>query len=111
MTPEKKTRGQTLREFYEAIGDKSAVWINDNTGQIIDSLEVESPIPELQSTSARYAITTAQQRRIDQQPRSIDLVGRTPDRQHMVTTEAPTNPAPRLPDHRPVLLLGKRGGP
>jgi hypothetical protein len=46
MRPETKNRAhqKKLREFYEATGDKAAVWINDATGQVVDSLPVESRI-------------------------------------------------------------------
>jgi len=113
MTQEKKNRDhqKNLREFYEATGDNAAVWINDTTGQIVDALPIESPIRELQPVSPRYPTSASQQRKVEQRPRSIDLVGRAPNQQHAVTADIRTNPTRLLPEPRPTLLLGKRGGP
>jgi hypothetical protein len=120
MTPEKKDRDhqKTLREFYEAKGDKSAVWINDETGQIVDSLPVESRIRPgsggcqlCHEDLAVSEVDAPRQQKVEQRHRSVDLVGRAPDQQHAVTADIRTKPIPMLPDRRPVLLLGKRGGP
>jgi len=105
-----RDRQKKLREFYETTGDKAAVWINDTTGQIVDILPVESPIHELQPVPPRFPISASQQRKIEQRPRSIDLVGRTPNQQHTVTADISTNPTQLLPEPRRTLLLGKPGG-
>jgi hypothetical protein len=111
MTPEMQGRHhqKTLREFYEATGDKSAVWINDETGQIVDSLAVESRVPP--GSGGCYAISSSHQPEIERRRRSIDLVGRAPDQQHAVTAVVRKNPAPMLPAPHRLLLLGRRGGP
>ncbi len=88
--------------------------IRPGTGKILPAcmgLLFEIPDCELQPLPPRYAITTPPQHKVGQQHRSVDLVGRAPDRQQAVTADVRTNPTPMLPDRRPVLLLGKRGGP
>ena len=100
---------KTLRELSEATSNGSAVWIDDETGQIIDNTSNESPIRQ-HADCERYAVTKSQQRRINQRPRLIDLVGRAQDN-HYVPSLAGTTPTPMLPERRRPLLLGKRGGP
>ena len=117
-------------ELYEVLDSKlsgistAGVWfptytcqrieIRPGTGKILPAcmgLLFEIPDCELQPLPPRYAISTSRQHKLGHRHRSVDLVGGTPDRQQAVTADIRTNPTPMLPDHRPVLLLGKRGGP
>ena len=44
MTFDNSNREKRLREFYETSGDKAVFWINDSTGQIVETLAIESRI-------------------------------------------------------------------
>jgi len=109
MTADKTDRAHqmTLRDLSEATGDRSAVWIDDETGQIIDSIPNESRTRP-RTGCERYPITPSQQRRIGQLAMSINLVGSVQDRRHAVFAVAPYL-KPMLPERRHALLLGKRG--
>jgi len=112
MTAHKADRAhkKTLRELSEATSKGSAVWIDDETGQIIDRTSNRSRT-RLRADCERHAVTKSQQRRINQRPRLIDLVGRAQDNLY-VPSLAGATPTPMLPERRrPQLLLGKRGGP
>jgi len=100
---------KTLSDFSEATVNRSAVWINDETGQIIENSSLESRIRQ-EAGCERYAITitTPQQPKLDQRRRSIDLVGRAQDQQTAVAGVR-KNPTSMLPELRRPLLLGKRG--
>ena len=102
---------KTLSDFSEATRNRSAVWINDETGQIIENSSLESRIRQ-EAGCERYAITitTPQQPKLDQRRRSIDLVGRAQDQQNAVAEVARRNSTSMLPELRRPLLLRKRGG-
>lgn len=111
MTVDKtdRARQKTLSDFSDATGNRSAVWIDEETGRIIDSISNRTRT-RLRADCEHHAVTKSQQRRIDQRPRLIDLVGRAQDN-HYVPSLTGTTPTPMLPERRRALLLGKRGGP
>jgi len=100
---------KTLSGFSEATRNRSAVWINDETGQIIENSSLQSRSHQ-EADCERHAITitTPQQPKLDQRRRPIDLVGRAQDQQTAVAGVR-KNPTSMLPELRRPLLLGKRG--
>lgn len=107
---DKQDHNTQLRSFVETTAGKTALWIDDDSGQIVDSISNKSRI-RLDADCERHVITTSQQRRIDQRPRFVDLVGRAQDRHQSVRAIPRTNPEQMLPERRRPLLLGRRGGP
>jgi hypothetical protein len=100
---------KTFSYFSDASGNRSAVWINDETGQVIENSSLESRIhQEADCERHSITITTPQQPKLDQRRRPIDLVGRAQDQQTAVAGVR-KNPTSMLPELRRPLLLGKRG--
>jgi hypothetical protein len=106
MTFDNNNREKRLREFYETSGDNAVFWISDSTGQIVESLAIESRIrpgkeacqdcPEALNTTDKHPLP----------PAAIDLVGSASKIRSLPVSD-PQRRAPALPAHR--LLLGKGG--
>jgi hypothetical protein len=96
---DKQDHNTQLRNFVETTAGKTALWIDDDSGQIVDSISNKSRIRP-GADCKRHVIATSQQRRIDQRPRFVDLVGRSLLR---ITRK---NSEPILLERPPRLLLG-----
>jgi len=106
MTFDNSNREKRLREFYETSGDKAVFWINDSTGQIVETLAIESRIRpgEGAGQDCPQALNTTDKHPLP--PAAIDLVG-SASRIRSLPVSDPQRPVPALPAHR--LLLGKGG--
>jgi hypothetical protein len=96
-----RNRGTQIRNLHETTSGKAAIWIDDDSGKIVDILPIESR--EAQRRPRRYAFP-----RSLQHDRPIDLIGRRPNPQ--ATLPGRPQSIPVLPPGPPQLLLGKRGG-
>jgi hypothetical protein len=75
MTFDNNNREKRLREFYETSGDNAVFWISDSTGQIVESLAIESRIRPSEGAcqDCLEALNTTDKHPLP--PAAIDLVG------------------------------------
>jgi hypothetical protein len=105
-----------LGNFSETASSKLALWIDDDSGQIVDTLSIESlgrsifdiPNPELQPLPPRYAIPRVPES--ERRYRPIELVAHSREQPYLLAARFPSDTQPPLPARGPRLLLGKRGG-
>jgi hypothetical protein len=108
MTLEYRDHQKKAREFRRPTGHEAGFWIDDATGQIIDGLCHGEPHDfQLQPVPLRHHAVTSKKHWIDDQQRSVDLVGAAHDQLAIVSNAPP----PLLSEPRPLLLIGNGDRP
>ena len=94
----KKKDFDKTREFHETTSSSVALWINDDTGQLVDTLPIDSRIrPEPQPVPPSCEIAGSQQRHVEERRRFVDLIGHHSDTQRLLPGRGSNDPMLSLP--------------